>query len=61
MFAYIFAEFRMQRTMASSSVQKQSLFALTGIVVGSVVGERARVIQSVAQRKPDLDAGVLTD
>jgi arginine:ornithine antiporter/lysine permease len=75
--------------MASSSVQKLSLFALTGMVVGSMVGSGifslprtfgiatgpfgaiiawaiaasgmymlARVFQALAERKPDLDAGV---
>jgi arginine:ornithine antiporter/lysine permease len=75
--------------MASERVQKLSLFALTGMVVGSMVGAGifslprtfgaatgpfgaiiawiiaaggmymlARVFQSLAERKPDLDAGV---
>lgn len=75
--------------MTSSSVQKLSLFALTGMVVGSMVGSGifslprtfgiatgpfgaiiawiiaaggmymlARVFQFLAERKPDLDAGV---
>lgn len=75
--------------MASSSVQKLSLFALTGMVVGSMVGSGifslprtfgiatgpfgaiiawviaaggmymlARVFQALAERKPNLDAGV---
>lgn len=75
--------------MASDSVQKLSLFALTGMVVGSMVGAGifslprtfgiatgpfgaiiawciaaggmyllARVFQLLAERKPDLDAGV---
>jgi arginine:ornithine antiporter/lysine permease len=75
--------------MSSSSVQKLSLFALTGMVVGSMVGSGifslprtfgiatgpfgaiiawviaaggmytlARVFQLLAERKPDLDAGV---
>lgn len=75
--------------MASNSVQKLSLFALTGMVVGSMVGSGifslprtfalatgpfgaiiawiiaaggmymlARVFQFLAERKPDLDAGV---
>jgi arginine:ornithine antiporter / lysine permease len=75
--------------MASASVQKLSLFALTAMVVGSMVGAGifslprtfgaatgpfgailawciagggmymlARVFQSLAERKPDLDAGV---
>lgn len=47
--------------MALSSVQKLSLFALTGMVVGSVVGALARVFQALAQRKPDLDAGIFAD
>jgi arginine:ornithine antiporter/lysine permease len=75
--------------MAPASVQKLSLFALTGMVVGSMVGSGifslprtfgnatgpfgamiawiiaaggmytlARVFQALAERKPDLDAGV---
>jgi arginine:ornithine antiporter/lysine permease len=75
--------------MASNPVQKLSLFALTGMVVGSMVGSGifslprtfgiatgpfgaiiawciaaggmytlARVFQALAERKPDLDAGV---
>jgi arginine:ornithine antiporter/lysine permease len=75
--------------MASNTVQKLSLFALTGMVVGSMVGSGifslprtfgnatgpfgaiiawiiaaggmymlARVFQFLAERKPDLDAGV---
>ena len=75
--------------MTTGSVQKLSLFALTGMVVGSMVGSGifslprtfgiatgpfgamfawaiaaggmytlARVFQSLAERKPDLDAGV---
>lgn len=75
--------------MTSASVQKLSLFALTGMVVGSMVGSGifslprtfgtatgpfgaiiawtiaaggmytlARVFQALAERKPDLDAGV---
>jgi arginine:ornithine antiporter/lysine permease len=75
--------------MPSASVQKLSLFALTGMVVGSMVGSGifslprtfgnatgpfgaiiawviaaggmytlARVFQALAERKPDLDAGV---
>jgi arginine:ornithine antiporter/lysine permease len=75
--------------MASESVQKLPLFALTGMVVGSMVGSGifslprtfgaatgpfgaiiawtiaaggmymlARVFQALAERKPDLDAGV---
>ena len=75
--------------MASESGQKLSLFALTGMVVGSMVGAGifslprtfgaatgpfgaviawciaaggmymlARVFQALAERKPDLDAGV---
>jgi amino acid transporter len=75
--------------MPSATVQKLSLFALTGMVIGSMVGSGifslprtfgtatgpfgaiiawviaaggmytlARVFQSLAERKPDLDAGV---
>jgi arginine:ornithine antiporter/lysine permease len=75
--------------MASTTVQKLSLFALTGMVVGSMVGSgifslprtfgnatgpfgaiiawiiaaggmytMARVFQLLAERKPDIDAGV---
>ena len=75
--------------MSTSTVQKLSLFALTGMVVGSMVGSGifslprtfgiatgpfgaiiawtiaasgmymlARVFQALAERKPDLDAGV---
>jgi arginine:ornithine antiporter / lysine permease len=75
--------------IATSSIQKLSLFALTAMVVGSMVGSGifslprtfsiatgpfgaifawciagggmytlARVFQSLAERKPDLDAGV---
>jgi len=76
-------------SIASETTQKLSLFALTGMVVGSMVGAGtfslprtfgnatgpfgaivawtiaaggmymlARVFQALAERKPDLDAGV---